>query len=434
LGKNNLNIKATNKEKSIPKRSNQAMEDLLDLSEYYTASLDDDLLTKPGNNLKSLPKGIQAFAKASFDVRGLILLSGKKIGEETGTGLDFPEAVKGIKVNFQGTKIHLLHGTSGVVKENTRIGQYILNYTDGQIKNIPIVYGRNIRDWWIKKGDPIPTDASIAWTGENEASRKSGYDVQLYRYSVNNPLPDIELKTIDFVSELTASAPFLVAVTVEPRSTVYEYFDSLSVYNDIIPRSEKAGPDQVDLTNYYNASLDDDWHQHAGHDIHDLPKGLQNFGGINFDTRGIIQLAGGFLSLKRTGLALPEELLGIKVNRKGRLVHFLPCCGWPAEPGTKIGAYILHYANGETKEAPILYGKNVVDWWTNPEEEQFKGEEADQVWVGSNAATRRSGRKTQLIKYAWKNPLPNVEITSIDFISAVANFSGPFLIAITIEP
>jgi hypothetical protein len=464
LGKSNLNIKGTNKEKSIPQRSKQAIKDLLDLSEFYTASLDDDLLAKPGNNLKSLPKGVQAlpsapvnkfyeeglhalprgctYTKAAFDIRGLIQLAGKKTGKEAGIVL--PESVKGIKVHFKGTKIHFFHGASGVVEENTKIGEYILNYADGQRKSIPIIYGQNTKDLWIKKGDPIPADADIAWIGENEASRKSGYDVQLYKYSANNPLPDIELKTIDFVSELTDSAPFLIAVTVEAIKTVYEsyeWFDSPTVCNDIIPRSEEASSNQVDLTNYYNASLDDDWFHHSGHDLHDVPKGLQVFKGVKFDVRGLIQLAGGALSsagagspsvgsLWITGLALPEELSGIKVNLKGRLVHFLHACAFSSEFGTKIGAYIMHYANGETKEAPIIYGKNVVDWWVWPNEENKT--EVEQAWSGSNAATRRAGQKTQLLKYTWKNPLPDVEITSIDFITSLSN-SAPFLIAVTLE-
>jgi len=445
-----LSVKGNKQEKFIPKRSKQAIKDLLDLSDYYTGSLDDDWLVKPGANLKYLPKGVQAlpkvpiiksfpegihalakgcsYTKTAFDIRGLIQLAGKKAIEET--GIDFPKVVKGIKVNFKGVKIHFLHGTSWSVEENTKIGEYILNYVNGQTRSIPIVYGRNVRDWWIKKGDPIPTDADIAWIGENEAARKQGFNIQLYKYTVNNPLPDLEIKTIDFISEFTDSSPFLIAITVEPSETVYEYFGSLSVYNDIIPRSDKASPDQVDLSNYYNASLDDDWHQHAGHDLHDLPKGLQVFEGVTFDVRGIIQLASGTESLRKTGLALPEELKGIKVNRKGRSVHFLHSCGWQSEPGTKIGSYVIHYANGEAKEIPLVYSKNIMDWWAYPGEEKIK--EAKEVWSGSDAATLRKGQRTRLFKYTWENPLPDVEITTIDLVSSLS-LSGPFLIAITIK-
>ena len=449
MERSNLDFKRIKPENPIPARSKQAIKDLLDLTGYYTASLDDDWLLKKGANLKSLPKGVQAlpkypthksypegihglakgvsYTKAVFDVRGLIQLAGKQANKET--GIDFPKAVKGIKVNFKGTKIHFLQGTGWDVDVDTKIGEYIINYEDGQSRSIPIVYDRSVKDWWIKKGDPIPTDADIAWIGANEAAKKQGFDIQLYRYTVNNPLPDLEIKTIDFVSEFTDSSPFLLAITVEPSETVYEYFDSLSVYNDIIPRGDEATPDQIDLSDYYNASPDDDWHQHAGHDLHDLPRGLQVFGGVTFDVRGIIQLASGTESLRKTGLALPEEIKGIKVNRKGRSVSFLHSCGWQSDLGTTIGKYIIHYANGEVREIPLIYGKNIVDWWAYPEDEKF--EEAEEVWTGSNAATDRLNQRTRLFKYTWENPLPDVEITIIDIISTLS-YSGPFLIAITI--
>ena len=127
----------------------------------------------------------------------------------------------------------------------------------------------------------------------------------------------------------------------------------------------------------------------------------------------------------------PEELRGIKVSRMGRSVNFLHACAFSLEIGTKIGEYIIHYANGEIKRAPIVYGKKVMDWLVSPEGEHCT--EAEEVWSGSNAATRGVGQKTCLTKYNWENPLPDVEITAIDFISSLNN-SAPFLVAITIEP
>lgn len=412
----------------IRKRSRQANQDLMDLSNYYTASLDDDWLGKPGANLAPLPKGVQAFAKAAFDVRGLVQLAGKGAIEET--GIDFPQAVKGIKINYKGRKLHFLHGTAWSAEEGAKIGEYVLHYENGQTKSIPIVYQRHVRDWWIQEGDPIPTDADIAWTGENEASHKLGYNVQLYRYTANNPLPNEEIKTIDFVSAMTESAPFLIGITVEPNEPVYEGFKMVTIDNPILPRSSQANPDLVDLSNYYNASLDDDWFQHPGHDFQDVPKGVQAFGGVAFDVRGLIQLAAS-KSLDVTGVVFPETVKEIKVNRTGRRIHFLQACFWHADEGAKLGEYVIHYADGQTKTAPILYGRNVTDWWVSPEDRPPT--EAEEVWRGQNPSTRSYGYMTHLIKYTWENPLPEVEISTIDFVSDVIE-AGPFLVAITVEP
>ena len=66
-----------------------------------------------------------------------------------------------------------------------------------------------MKDWSIRENEPVATDAEVAWTGENEESRKLGGKIQLFRHVVNNPLPSDEIKTIDFVSTMTESAPFL---------------------------------------------------------------------------------------------------------------------------------------------------------------------------------------------------------------------------------
>lgn len=417
-------------ESLTPTRSRQANQDLVDLSNYYTASLDDNWLGKPGANLTPLPKGVQVFAEAAFDVRGLVQLAGKPAIEEAGT--DFPQAVQGIKINYKGRKLHFLHGTAWSAEEGTKIGEYVLHYANGRTQSVPIVYQQHVRDWWVQEGDPIPTDADVAWTGENEASHKLGYNVQLHKYTVNNPFPDTEIETIDFVSEMTESAPFLIALTIEPNEPVYEGFSMARIddFCPIAPRSSQAGPDLVDLSDHYNASLDDNWFCHAGHDLRDVPQGVQVFGGVAFDVRGLVQLAAS-KSLEVTGVVFPEVVKGIRVNRTGGRIHFLQACFWHADEGAKLGEYVIHYADGQTKAAPILYGRNTMDWWVGPEGGKLA--KAEVVWRGSNPATRSMGLTTHLIKYTWENPLPEVEMSTIDFVSDLIE-AGPFLVAITVDP
>jgi hypothetical protein len=415
------------KKNSIIKRSRQANQDLIDLSNYYTSALDEDWLGKPGSSLSRLLNGVQVFAEAAFDVRGLIQLAGKRSVEET--GIEFPQAIMGIKINYKCRKLHFLHGTAWCAEEDTKIGEYVLHYASGQIKVVPIVSQRHVKDWWIQEGDPIPTDADIAWTGENEASHKLGCDIQLYRYTINNPFPNEEINTIDFVSAMTESAPFLIALTIEPNETVYEGFSMARIddFCPIVPRSPQASLDLVDLSEYYTSSLDDNWFCHAGHDLRDLPKGVQEFGGVTFDVRGLIQLAAS-KSLEVTGVVFPEAVKGIAVDRTGQRLHFLQACFWSTDEGAKLGDYVIHYADGQTKTAPILYGRNIMDWWVRPEGGQLA--EAEVVWRGSNPATRSMGLTTALSKYTWENPLPEVEISTIDFISDLIE-AGPFLVAIT---
>jgi hypothetical protein len=98
----------------IPPRSADASPNLVDLSSYYTASLDDDWMVSAGSNLQPLPKGIQTFAGTTFDVRGLIQLSGITLLQAA--GIDpatphpyYPDAVNGIAVRSTAQRVHFLH-------------------------------------------------------------------------------------------------------------------------------------------------------------------------------------------------------------------------------------------------------------------------------------------------------------------------------------
>ena len=421
--------------KNIIKRSMQAIEDLVDLNDHYTSSLDDSWFGKSGDDLSSFPKGIQAYEKAAFDVRGLIQLAGKNSREQVGN--EFPLKVEGIQANVPGFKIHFLQGTRGIAADDTVVGKYVLHYDDGNIVTVPVIYGRNVKDFWAKKNDSTITDADLVWVGKNEYTAKEGFDIRLYKQTINNPFPDGVIKTIDLVSEMAESAPFVVAITVDRAAGFsdqnYEWFDAIKISNPIIDRDPKASVNQVDLSNYYHASLDDDWFNHPGHDLHDVPKGLQEFGGVTFDVRGLIA-TGCRRSLRVSGLALPEEVSGIKVGCRGKKISFLHFAAFgPMAEGADrtIGKYVIHYANGDIKNVPIVYQENTLDWWIF-EEGDVTDPNAIEAWTGSNAATRGHGMKTRLIKYTWDNPLPDEKIENIDLISSVEN-AAPLLVAITVE-
>ncbi len=90
----------------------------------------------------------------------------------------------------------------------------------------------------------------------------------------------------------------------------------------------------------------------------------------------------------------------------------------------------MHYTNGETRVADLVYGQNMLDWWVNPAEGHVTA--AEEVWHGANTATRARGMQTRLIKFTWRNPLPHVEITAFDFVSQLTN-AAPMLVALTVE-
>ena len=113
------------------------------------------------------------------------------------------------------------------------------------------------------------------------------------------------------------------------------------------------------MSGAYNVALNESW-QPIG-DLADvdrtlsaLPAGLQTFAGVPFDVRGFVQLR---------GVAPDSELypdrVAIPVKRVFQRLHALHGTTWFERQGREIGAFVLHYANGEVAELPIVFGEHL---------------------------------------------------------------------------
>ena len=102
--------------------------------------------------------------------------------------------------------------------DGVQVGSYVLHYADGERRELPIVYGRDLANWWfwgIPKSSIESGGAVAAWVGQKPEAAKNGAGICLYKSTRENPRPDVELVSIDFVSSMSFAAPFLVALTVE---------------------------------------------------------------------------------------------------------------------------------------------------------------------------------------------------------------------------
>ncbi len=199
--------------------------------------------------------------------------------------------------------------------------------------------------------------------------------------------------------------------------------------------AQESAPEPIDLGNYYNAPLTT-WLRTTGrgHDLSTMPRGQQVFAGVPFMIEGIIQLLGTTLEEKKE--LFPRRVDDIAVGRACRKLHFLHSCEWawlyyelrtvlPA--GTKVGSYIVHYADGKTNEIPILHGKDMVDWNEHsPEDPAAAGPRIG--WAGVNPFHK----KVRVFISTWENPRPSVKINTIDFVSAMTPAS-PFMLAVTAD-
>ncbi len=130
--------------------------------------------------------------------------------------------------------------------------------------------------------------------------------------------------------------------------------------------------------------------------------------------------------VRERGGDFPNRVDKIAVGRTCDRLQFLQACVFNEPTGTEIGHYLVHYADGDTRRIPILYGADVLDWgrpFGNPDEQP----PPTLAWTGKNAFYG-----VQLFLRTWDNPKKDVAIERLDFVSAMGN-AAPFLVAVTAE-
>ena len=183
----------------------------------------------------------------------------------------------------------------------------------------------------------------------------------------------------------------------------------------------------VDLGSFYNFSLSEEIHGKPENTI-SIPSGINDFNGVSFDARGIIQLASK-VSFEKTHIHYPEKISGIPVNCVAESLFFLHSSAWESEKGTDVVGIVVNYFNNEKRTITIKSRIEVEDWWFHIENSVFP-EKAILAWEGSNARVKDLGFILRIYRYTWVNPLPEVEISSIDLISSM-NDTGYMLYGIT---
>jgi hypothetical protein len=162
------------------------------------------------NGVGKLALGEQTFVGVKFNV-------GEKFIQLAGTQpSQLPIKVEGIKVGQKLAKLHLLHSTGWFTDDGTIIGEYTVTWEDDSSVTIPIRYGKDLLDWWFDDASPEPTEAKVAWKGENPRAQEAGKKVRLYLATWENPKPNLKVLRIDVSStKETACEPMCLAITAE---------------------------------------------------------------------------------------------------------------------------------------------------------------------------------------------------------------------------
>jgi hypothetical protein len=190
----------------------------VDLSQYYNAAIDKSWTPDYGNNhLAALGEGRHDLHGVLFDIHGIIQLEGVEWKKR---GYHFPESVTGIRIDAKARLIHLLHANSAFADPpGTEVASVLLHYADGDQARFDIRQGIEVLDWWDWPAAPVKrptgTNTIVAWRGSNPPAEHQGARIRLFDTTFINPSPEKEIQTIDYVSAMVGSAPFMVALTIE---------------------------------------------------------------------------------------------------------------------------------------------------------------------------------------------------------------------------
>jgi hypothetical protein len=218
----------------------------ISLQPFATAALTEPVCWFGKTNfatLADLPQGIRTFAGIPFAISERVQLMGNRFKD---MGMAFPSAIKGIPINQKCHSLYLLHGASFVrdpipsvpdehgvlpvlptyVTTNQPVARLVLHYADRTEARIEIFSTQHLLDVWgpicqsevpLRDRRVSSPDSELGWASSDGPMEKSEIlnSVRLYKSRFENPRPDSEILTIDYVSTRTEAAPFLLGLTIE---------------------------------------------------------------------------------------------------------------------------------------------------------------------------------------------------------------------------
>jgi hypothetical protein len=155
------------------------------------------------NNLAKVPSGQSIpFKDIPFTIAGLVTM------KSTDHAPKYPELVPGIPVGRKVKTLFFLHG-AGWASPGEKVMTYRIRYKDKSSENVDIIVGTHVLDWWMPS-TPL-TGAVLAWEGRNEVHMP----LSLYRVEWKNPKPNVEIETIDILTDSKSSFGFVLGITAE---------------------------------------------------------------------------------------------------------------------------------------------------------------------------------------------------------------------------
>jgi hypothetical protein len=157
-------------------------------------------------NLAELPQGQQTFNGVRFEIGSGVVQLASQEHLRLFEG-HFPTNVSGIKVGRKSPVLHFLY--CSIASRRQLLAKYVIRFANGQTWEIPV----GAQDVDAFTGDSDPHNAKRALLARLVPIAHGSERV--LQSAWENPLPDEEIKAIDYVSEMSWDATALLAITLE---------------------------------------------------------------------------------------------------------------------------------------------------------------------------------------------------------------------------
>lgn len=210
-------------------------------------------------------------------------------------------------------------------------------------------------------------------------------------------------------------------------------FEKLAAFTSLrvvrIPQRASDTPAHlIDLTRYFNASLEEPWTENAKPvSLSALGGGVRVLDGVPFDVRGVIQLRGGLYSLRH----FPPAASNITVGLRSAKLHFLHATTESARRKDSVAQIIVHYPDHAPVRFDFRYAVHLLNLRSDPHRDNRLQSMVDTRLAWSSPEDQPP--EIHLYHTEWNNPHPELEISRIDYVSGTSP-AGPVLLAITADP
>ena len=192
----------------------------------------------PDADLRSFPTGKQSFGNVPFTIgsgaKSIVVLASENRPGKENMPWDVTVPIGGV---VEG--LYFIHGAA-YCGDGQNVGIYHVNYADGSTEDIPVIGGRNVRDW----ADPNTggfarerqTRTVVAWTGKCKAFPSTSVYMMLWV----NPLPDKPVVSVRFSNPTRQGVIGLIGLTAVSKKGANEPTVPLAQTQQVLKQAQEA--------------------------------------------------------------------------------------------------------------------------------------------------------------------------------------------------